>query len=178
MIPRERLLGLLGDTEIRSVYDEVRATGDMVAFYRQYHDDEKVQVARNALWALTKATDDELLALQPLLHSMIDHTMHATHSSIRRLTLNLIERLPMQEEDLRTDFLDFCLTHMAALDEPPGVQSLCLKLAHRMCSFYPELMEELHRTLQAMDVEYYTPAIRSVRKKILTSKSNHSLPPV
>ena len=76
----------------------------------------------------------------------------------------------MQEHTLRTDFLDFCLEHMASVGEPPGVQALCMKLAFRMCQFYPELSEELRRTLESMDADSYKPAVVSLIKKILSGK--------
>jgi hypothetical protein len=96
--------------------------------------------------------------------------MQTENSSVRRLTLNVIYRLKMDEEDLRTDFLDFCLEHMADVEEFPGIQSICLKLAFRMCQFYPELMDELKRTLEAMEIDYYKPAVKGVRNKILSGK--------
>ena len=73
----------------------------------------------------------------------------------------------MDEEDLRTDFLDFCFEHMVSIEEFPGIQTLCMKLAYRMCSFYPELMGEMKRTLDAMEIEYYKPAVKSLRNRIL-----------
>ena len=45
-----------------------------------------------------------------------------------------------------------------------------MKLAHRMCQFYPELMDELKRTLEAMEIDYYKPAVKSVRARILSGK--------
>ena len=39
-----------------------------------------------------------------------------------------------------------------------------MKLAYRMCSFYPELMDELKRTIDAMEINYYKPAIKCLRK--------------
>ena len=96
--------------------------------------------------------------------------MQTENSSVRRLTLNIIERLKMDEEDLRTDFLDFCLEHMASIEEFPGIQTLCMKLAFRMCQFYPELMGELKRTLESMEIDYYKPAVKGIRAKILSGK--------
>ena len=95
-------------------------------------------MARSALWGLTKATDEELSVLQVLLNELIDQAMQTANSSVRRLTLNIIE--------------------------------LCMKLAYRMCSFYPELMDELKRTLEAMEIEYYKPAIKCLRKRILSGR--------
>ena len=76
----------------------------------------------------------------------------------------------MNKENVRTDFLDHCLGKMADPDEVPSVQALCMKLAYKMCKFYPELLAELKRTLEAMDISYYTPAVKSVRNKILNNK--------
>ena len=71
---------------------------------------------------------------------------------------------------LRTDFLDFCFEHMVSIEEFPGIQTLCMKLAYRMCSFYPELMDELKHTLEAMEIEFYKPAVKCLRKRILSGK--------
>ena len=96
--------------------------------------------------------------------------MQTANSSVRRLSLNIVERLEMSEEDLRTDFLDFCFEHMIDVGEFSGIQSVCMKLAFRMCKFYPELMGELKRTLEAMEIDYYKPAVKCVRNKILNGK--------
>ena len=76
----------------------------------------------------------------------------------------------MDKDDLRTDFLDFCFEHMMDVEEYPGIQSVCMKLAFHMCSFYPELMDELKRTLEAMEIDYYKPAVKCVRNRILNGK--------
>lgn len=170
MITREGLKGAYSEGEALAIYNEVKADGKFLDYLKSYMYDEDYQVARNALWGLTKATNKELSQLQSMLHELIDNAMKVENSSVRRLTLNIIERLKMEEDDLRSDFLDFCLEHMQSLDEYPGIQSLCLKLAYRMCRFYPELMEELIRTLEAMEISYYSPAVTSVRRKILAGK--------
>ena len=127
-------------------------------------------MARSALWGLTKASREELSQLQVILDKFIDQAMQAENSSVRRLSLNIVERLELKEEDLRTDFLDFCFEHMMDVEEFPGIQSVCMKLAFRMCSFYPELMDELKRTLEAMEIDYYKPAVKCVRNRILNGK--------
>ena len=124
-----------------------------------------------AIWGLTKASDTELSALQAILNDFIDQAMLTENPSVRRLSLNIIERLKMGEDDLRTDFLDFCFDHMTRLDEFSGIQSLCMKLAFRMCQFYPELSDEFMRTLEAMEIDYYKPAVKGLRWKILSGKS-------
>ena len=122
------------------------------------------------MWGLTKASKDELLQLQVILNELIDQAMHTGNSSVRRLTLNIIERLDMTEDDLRTDFLDFCFEHMLSIEELPGSQSLCMKLAFHMSKFYPELMDELKRTLESMEIDYYKSGVKCVRSRILNGK--------
>ena len=166
-LTRERLKGACSEAEALSLYHDVQAEGDFVGFALRFMHDEDYQIARNALWTLTKATDLELSQLQPILHQLIDRAMSTENSSVRRLSLNVAYRLQLTEEDLRTDFLDFCLEHMQDVNEYPGIQSLCMKFAYRISAFYPELMGELMRTVEAMDIEYYKPAVRSVRNRIL-----------
>ena len=169
-ITSERLRQTFSEGGAQEIYREVKATGNFLGFAQRYVFDKDYRVARSALWGLTKATDEELSKLQVILDELIEQAIQTENSSLRRLTLNIIERLKMNEEDLRTDFLDFCLEHMASIEEFPGVQTLCMKLAYRMCCFYPELMDELKRTLEMMDIEYYKPAVKGLRQRILSGK--------
>lgn len=156
--------------EVLETYQEVKAKGNFLGFAQQYAFDSDARVARDALWGLTQATNEELSALQVILNDLIDQAMKTDNSSVRRLTLNIIERLKIDKDDLRTDFLDFCFNHMLNLEEPSGIQSICMKLACRMCRFYPELKDELRRTLEGMEIEYYKPAIKCIRKRILNGR--------
>ena len=169
-ITSERLSQTFSEGGAQDIYREVRATGDFLGFARRYVFDKEYRVARSALWGLTKAKDNELPELQVIRNELIDQAMQTENSSVRRLTLNIIERLKMDKDDLRTDFLDFCYEHMVSIEEFPGIQTLCMKLAYRMCSFYPELMDELKRTLEAMEIDYYKPAVKCLRKRILSGK--------
>lgn len=171
MITRERLKGAYSEGEALAIYNEVKAKGDFIGFCRQFTHDEDYQVARNVLWGLTKASKKELSQLETIKDSLIDLAMTTANSSVRRLSLNIVERLRMEEDEVRTDFLDFCFDHMTDIQEFPGIQSLCMKLAYRMCSFYPELMGELRRTIEAMEIEYYKPAVKSLRSRILNGKT-------
>lgn len=166
-ITRDRLKQTFSEGGAQEIYQEVKSEGDFLGFAHRFAFDQDFKVARSALWGLTKASDKELSALQVLLNDLIEQAMLTENSSVRRLTLNIIERLKMDEDDMRTDFLDFCIEHAVMGDEFPGVQTLCMKLAFRMCKPYPELMDEFRRTLQAMEIEYYKPAVKGIRNKIL-----------
>ena len=166
----ERLRQTFSEGGAQEIYQEVKSGGDFLGFARQYAFSDDYRVARSALWGLTKASKEELSQLQVIYDELIDLAMLTENSSVRRLSLNIIERLEMNEANLRTDFLDFCFEHMINLGELPGIQSICMKLANRMCKFYPELMEEFKRTVKSMDIEYYKPAVKCVRNRILNGK--------
>ena len=169
-ITEDRLRQTFSEGGAQEIYQEVKASGDFLGFARRYAFSEDYLVARSALRGLTKAGKEELSQLQVILHDFINQAMQTANSSVRRLSLNIIERLEMSEDYLRTDFLDFCFEHMIDVKEFPGIQSVCMKLAFRMCKFYPELMDELKRTLEAMEIDYYKPAVKGVRSKILSGR--------
>ena len=166
----ERLRQTFSEGGAQEIYQEVKTTGDFLGFAHRYGFSEDYHVVRSALWGLTKASKEELSQLQVILDKFINQAMQTDNSSVRRLSLNVVERLQMSENDLRTDFLDFCFDHMMDVEEYPGIQSVCMKLAFRMCSFYPELMDELKRTLETMEIDYYKPAVKCVRNRILSGK--------
>jgi len=169
-ITEERLKKTFSEGGAQEIYQEVKSGGDFLGFTRRYAFSQDYRVARSALWGLTKASKAELSQLQVILNELIDQAIQTENPSVRRLSLNIIERLEMNEEDLRTDFLDFCFDHMIDVEEFPGIQSVCMKLSFRICKFYPELMDELKRTLEAMEIDYYKPAVKGVRNKILNGK--------
>ena len=169
-INAENIRVVKNEVDAQAVYREIKRTGDFVGFARRFMHSDDARVARNAFWCLTKATDKELSQLQPILNELIDLALTTTSSSVCRLSLNIIERLEMKEDDLRTDFLDFCLEHMADADELPGIQSISMKLAHRMCKFYPELLAEFKATLESMEPDFFKPAVNCVRNRILNGK--------
>ena len=153
-ITSERLQQTFSEGGAQEIYQEVKSTGDFLGFARQYAFSQDYRVARSALWGLAKACKEEISQLQVILDKFIDQAMQTDNSSVKRLSLNVVERLQFVEDDLRTDFLDFCFEHMMDVEEYPGIQSVCMKLAFRMCGFYPELMDELKRTLEAMEIDY------------------------
>ena len=111
-ITEERLRQTFSEGGAQEIYQEVKTTGDFLGFAHRYAFSQDYRVARSALWGLTKASKEELSQLQVILDKFIDQAMQTDNSSVRRLSLNVIERLKMHEDDLRTDFLDFCFDHM------------------------------------------------------------------
>ena len=170
VLTSEIIRSVMGEADAQAVYREVCKSGDFVGFTRQFAFDSDYRVARNALWSLTKATDKEIAQLQPMLDELIDLALKTDSSSVRRLSLNVVDMLEMKEEDLRSDLYDFCLEHAVDVEELPGIQAICIKIAYRISTFYPELMAELKRILEGMEIEYYKPAVKNIRNRILSGK--------
>jgi len=169
-ITEETIKAVHGEADAQDLYKELRRSGDFPDYVKRFVFVEDQLLARYALWILTKASDAELSQLQPLLHDLIDLVLQEEDPSVRRMTMTVVERMKMEEEDLRTDFLDFCLEHMVDVEEYPGIQTLCMKLAFRMSRFYPELSGEYHRIVEAMRTDFYKPAVKSLRNRILSGK--------
>lgn len=169
---RETLSRRMGMTEALALYEKIR-TPDAFSNFALYLFDDDCLVARNAAWVMTQSTNNELLWLLSQQNDLIDLVLATENISLRRLVLNLLERMPFNAETLRSDFLDFCLDHMQSLLDPPGVQSLCMKLAYKQCQLYPELQDELIRTLQTIEPMYYQPGLRSILNRILTGRFHY-----
>ena len=75
-----------------------------------------------------------------------------------------IYRLIYDEDSIVSYQALWVCTHFS---KPPGVQSLCIKLAYQLTRFIPELQQELRTMLEIMEPELLVPAIRSVRKNTL-----------
>ena len=127
-ITDDRVRQTFSEGGAQEIYQEVKASGDFLGFSRQYAFSQDYRVARSALWGLTKASKEELKQLQVILNEVIDQAMQTDNSSVRRLSLNIVERLEMNKEDL------------------------------------------LKRTLEAMEIDYYKPAVKCVRNRILNGK--------
>ncbi len=127
--------------------------------------DKDEKIGYQAAWIFTHFSSQDNKWLFNKQNQLIDEVLICKHGGKRRLLLNLLNKQPLASPP-RTDFLDFCLERVAPGKELPGVQSICIKIAYKLCRPIPELLQELKIILDMMD-NNQTPAIRSVRKNIL-----------
>lgn len=132
--------------------------------------------SRNSAWVLTHLPKDCNTLIESHRESLTKAVLRTSDSSLRRLLLTLMERLPWDKEHLRTDLLDFCLLHLVDPAEPYGVRALCAKLAWAQCRHYTELRAELHTTLTLIEPHTISPGLRNTRTKILKSINNNTEP--
>ena len=109
------------------------------------------EASKNAVWTLTHLPDSDNVYINAHRDELVGLALVTHEIPLRRMTLTLLERLEWEQDDIRTDLLDFCLEHMMLVDEPYGVKALCIKLAYLQCRYYPELKEELRQCLLLME---------------------------
>ena len=125
------------------------------------------RVATNALWVFTHfaAVDNEWLYAKH--DQLIDRCLKEKDTTKLRLMLNLLLRQPYTEEDIRTDFIDFCLTRLADPKSPYAVRAQCIKLAYEQMKYWPELLNELRQTLEMISCEPLSPGLRSAWRQVM-----------
>ncbi|MDE6339361.1 MAG: hypothetical protein K2K97_06200, partial [Muribaculaceae bacterium] len=131
-------------------------------------------VVYNALWVFTHFSDENIQWLRTkrnflidILLNKFDYDAGAKREGKVRMTLALLERLPISAEDVRTDYLDYCLARINSL-EPYGIRALCMKQAYRQCCYYPELLNELRSEIELMDTVPLSPGLEAARRNLMS----------
>ena len=107
---------------------------------------------------------------------LIDRVMKEEHVGKCRLMLNILSRQQFEEEFLRSDFIDFCVSKITACAQPDAIRAYCMKLAYEQMMFYPELLSELKMALDMLEQETLSPGLASAKRQILMKiKRKHSL---
>ena len=129
--------------------------------------DNDRRVAVNALWVFTHfaVVDNEWLYAKH--DQLIDRCLKEQDVTKLRLMLTLLLRQPFDEEDIRTDFIDFCLMRLADPKSPYAVRALCIKLAYEQMRYWPELLNELRQTLELISCEPLSSGLRSAWRQVM-----------
>ena len=129
--------------------------------------DNDRRVATNALWVFTHfaLADNEWLYAKH--DQLIDRCLNEKDATKLRLMLNLLLRQPHTEEDIRTDFIDYCLMRLTDPKSPYAVRAQCIKLAYEQMRYWPELLNELRQTLEMISCEPLSPGLRSAWRQVM-----------
>lgn len=135
-------------------------------FYQLTLDADR-RVATNALWVFThfSAADNEWLYAKH--NQLIDRCLKEKDATKLRLMLNLLLRQSYTEEDIRTDFIDFCLMKLTDPKSPYAIRAQCIKLAYEQMKHWPELLNELRQTLEMISCEPLSPGLRSAWRQVM-----------
>lgn len=134
--------------------------------YALLYDEDK-RTSDNAAWVLMHLPPAKNKWLADKKEPMTDEALRTPSVTKRRLIMALLEKQEFTAEEIRTDFLDFCLARLVDPDEPYGIRALAAKLAYAQCRHFPELCGELRQTLELVSREPLKPGLRHIVKKLL-----------
>ena len=134
--------------------------------YQLTLDDDR-RVATNALWVFTHFALADNAWLYAKHDQLIDRCLNEKDATKLRLMLNLLLRQPYTEEDIRTDFIDYCLMRLTDPKSPYAIRAQCIKLAYEQMRYWPELLNELRQTLEMISCEPLSPGLRSAWRQVM-----------
>lgn len=169
MLLRENFLHRLALHEIQEMVSHFTSGGkceaDKEALYALTLDDEP-RVSVNAFWVFTHFDDAHNEWLYRYHDDLINRVMGEENVTKRRLMLTLLLRQSFEEENLRADFMDYCVNHITACSQPYAIRACCLKLAYEQMRFYVELLAELQSSLEMLSQEPLSPGLASAKRQI------------
>ena len=134
--------------------------------------DKDERVAVNALWVFTHFDSINNEWLYTKHDDLIDRVLIEPTATKRRLMLTLLLRQPFEEDSLRSDFIDFCVSKITACAQPYAIRALCIKLAYEQMKYYPELLAELKMALDMLEQEALSPGLMSAKRQIMKKINN------
>ena len=134
--------------------------------------DKDERVAVNALWVFTHFDSINNEWLYTKHDDLIDRVLIEPTVTKRRLMLTLLLRQPFEENSLRSDFIDFCVSKITACAQPYAIRALCIKLAYGQMKYYPELIAELKMSLDMLEQEVLSPGLMSAKRQIMKKINN------
>ena len=134
--------------------------------YQLTLDDDR-RVATNALWVFTHFALADNAWLYAKHDQLIDRCLNEKDATKLRLMLNLLLRQPYTKEDIRTDFIDYCLMRLTDPKSPYAIRAQCIKLAYEQMKYWPELLNELRQTLEMISCEPLSPGLRSAWRQVM-----------
>ncbi|MDE6331241.1 MAG: hypothetical protein K2L80_01425 [Muribaculaceae bacterium] len=128
----------------------------------------------NALWAMTHLPVTDVGRIATLRNEMIDMLLAETDTGKKRMLLQLLRNQKYDADDIRSDFLDYCLSKINSECEPYAIRCFSIYAAYSMCVHFPELISELEEHLDLMQYQTLSPglkcALRHTKEKIAKLK--------
>lgn len=119
----------------------------------------------NALWAMSHLPETEAGKVLSLRDQMIDMLLIETDTAKKRMLLRILREQEYDSDEIRTDFLDFCLSKINSECEPYAVRCFSIYAAYKMCKHFPELIAELEEHLDMMQYQKLSPGLKSALRQ-------------
>lgn len=154
--------------EIRSVVKWASGSRVNIATLWDLAQSECRQTSVNALWVLTHLPKADAECLESKRNGMIDMLLKETDAGKKRILLQLLREQEYCADDIRTDFLDYCMSKINSECEPYAVRCFSMYAAFKMCRHFPELIAELELHLDMMRCQALSPGLKSALRQTKT----------
>ena len=159
------LLQKINLPQIKSVVSWASGSQDNLTMLWHFVRSDDRRTSVNALWVMTHLPDADAEWLLSLRDEMIDMLLTEMDTSKKRMLLQLLREQEYDAYDIRTDFLDYCMSKINSECEPYAVRCFSIYSAFKMCRHFPELLAELDEHLDMMRYQTLSPGLRSALRQ-------------
>jgi len=107
---------------------------------------------------------------------MIDMLLVETDTSKKRMLLQLLREQEYDADNIRTEFLDYCMSKINSECEPYAIRCFSIYAAYKMCRHFPELLAELEEYLAMMQKQPLSPGLKSALRHTKAKIAKHHNP--
>lgn len=168
---RNQLVGRIHTEDVCRIVDCITNDDGDVIMKVLYHllSDTDRRVANNAAWVLSCSDRKAIRYLLRYQNQLIDLLIGTKDKSFSRMLFSILRRQSFEKGNLRTDFLDFCLSQIANPNQAIAIRAHAIYVSYSMCKAYPELLHELFLTLQMLENETLSAGLRHARNTIMSA---------
>ena len=159
------LLQKINLPQIKSVVSWASGSQDNLTMLWHFVRSDDRRTSVNALWVMTHLPEADAEWLLSLRDEMIDMLLTEMGTSKKRMLLQLLREQEYDAYDIRTDFLDYCMSKINSECEPYAVRCFSIYTAFKMCRHFPELLAELDEHLDMMRYQTLSPGLRSALRQ-------------
>lgn len=151
--------------QIKSVVSWASGSGDNLNMLWGFARSDDRRTSVNALWTMTHLPETDVKCIVSLRDEMIDMLLAETDTGKKRMLLQLLREQEYAADDIRTDFLDYCLSKINSECESYAVRGYCIYAAYNMSRHFPELLSELEEHLDMMQYQPLSPGLKSALRQ-------------
>ncbi len=151
--------------EIKSVVSWASGSRDNLNILWGFARSDDRRTSVNALWTMTHLPETDVKCLVSLRNEMIDMLLAETDTGKKRMLLHLLREQEYAVGDIRTDFLDYCMSKINSECESYAVRGYCIYAAYKMSRHFPELLSELEEHLDMMQYQPLSPGLKSALRQ-------------
>lgn len=165
MNPEELLSGKINMPQINDVAAWASGVHERLCrLWRLAQSDDR-RTSVNSLWVMTHLPETDAGWLLSLRDDLIDMLMAENDAGKKRMLLQILREQECGADDMRTEFLDYCMSKINSECEPCSVRCFCVYAAYNMCRHFPELLAELEAHLEMMRYQALSPGLKSALRQ-------------